>query len=66
MHSKKRANFEHHMKKAGLVIEKERVGNNCFVKIYCPFDRLCYEAEQSQLEMPLKGVLYLFRLTIYL
>lgn len=40
----------------GMEMEKENMGSHCFLKIYCPDDRLLLEAERLRLEMPLKGV----------
>lgn len=52
-----RDNFERIMRRNGLDLETQKVGERCFVKIYCPFKRLAIEAETVKLEMPLKGVI---------
>jgi hypothetical protein len=55
-HDARRDDFHRRIRRLGLRLEIEKVGNNSFVKIFCPFDRLCFEAEKMGLEMPLKGV----------
>lgn len=52
----KRERFESSLKKEGFDIQKEIIGENVFVKLHCPFKRLCAEAEMVKLEMPLHGV----------
>uniref|UniRef100_A0A914W972 Anoctamin n=1 Tax=Plectus sambesii TaxID=2011161 RepID=A0A914W972_9BILA len=54
-HDARRNIFHQRIRRLGLQIDIEQVGNHSFVKIFCPFDRLCYEAEKMGLEMPLKG-----------
>nr|XP_022325216.1 anoctamin-4-like isoform X1 [Crassostrea virginica]XP_022325218.1 anoctamin-4-like isoform X1 [Crassostrea virginica]XP_022325219.1 anoctamin-4-like isoform X1 [Crassostrea virginica] len=51
----KRERFESSLKKEGFDIQKEIIGENVFVKLHCPFKRLCAEAEMVKLEMPLHG-----------
>ncbi|KAG1701309.1 Anoctamin-6 [Nymphon striatum] len=46
--------FEDAAFREGLKCSEERIGKNVFVKIHCPFDRLCRQAERIKLEMPLK------------
>ncbi|XP_041454749.1 anoctamin-4-like isoform X2 [Lytechinus variegatus] len=41
--------------KERLEVQEETVGDHTYVKIHCPFNRLCKEAEDINLEMPLKG-----------
>lgn len=48
--------FELAMRQEGLVLEEEIVGNYVFIKVHTPFDRLCQEAENIRLDMPLDGV----------
>ncbi|KAK3099349.1 hypothetical protein FSP39_003125 [Pinctada imbricata] len=38
----------------GFDISRDIIGDNVFIKLHCPFKRLCAEAELTQLEMPLK------------
>lgn len=52
----KRERFESALKKEGFDIQKEVIGDNVFVKLHCPFKRLCAEAEMVKMEMPLHGV----------
>uniref|UniRef100_K1PX34 Anoctamin n=1 Tax=Magallana gigas TaxID=29159 RepID=K1PX34_MAGGI len=51
----KRERFESALKKEGFDIQKEVIGDNVFVKLHCPFKRLCAEAEMVKMEMPLHG-----------
>lgn len=49
--------FEKMMRDDGLIVTYEYCKKKVsFVKIHCPIDRLCLEAERVRLEMPLKGV----------
>ncbi|XP_071481408.1 anoctamin-7-like [Diadema antillarum] len=41
--------------KERLEVQEEVVGEHTYVKIHCPFARLCKEAEDINLEMPLRG-----------
>lgn len=46
------------MKQEGLGFEEEVVGDYVFIKVHTPFDRLCQEAENVRLDLPLDGVSY--------
>ncbi|XP_052076690.1 anoctamin-3-like isoform X2 [Mytilus californianus] len=50
----KRERFKNAMKLEGFLLQEEIIRNNVFVKIHCPFKRLCAEAEMVKLEMPIK------------
>lgn len=52
----KRERFEASLTKEGFDVQKEVIGENVFVKLHCPFKRLCAEAEMVKMEMPLHGV----------
>lgn len=52
----KRERFEFVLKKEGFDIQKEVIGDNVFVKLYCFFKRLCVEVEMVKMEMLLYGV----------
>ena len=39
-----------------LKLQEDKVGNKIYVKIHASFERLCKEAEEVKLEMPLQGV----------
>lgn len=56
--SKTRKLFETAMIRTGLMLNKETIGNENYILITAPFERLAFEAEQVKLEMNLKGVLY--------
>ncbi|XP_076315841.1 anoctamin-7-like [Tachypleus tridentatus] len=47
--------FNTQMLAEGLIYKEERVGKYVFVKVECPFDRLCKEAETMRLDIPLDG-----------
>ncbi|XP_048774144.2 anoctamin-4-like isoform X2 [Ostrea edulis] len=51
----KRERFEASLTKEGFDVQKEVIGENVFVKLHCPFKRLCAEAEMVKMEMPLHG-----------
>lgn len=51
-----REKFELAMQDEGLQMQKVILGENVFVKLHTPFERLCKEAERINLEMPLQGV----------
>ncbi|CAL1545216.1 unnamed protein product [Lymnaea stagnalis] len=53
-HEKNRERFETLLKNEGFCIQKDEIGKEVFVKLHCPFKRLCYEAEKVKLEMALK------------
>ncbi|KAJ8298155.1 hypothetical protein KUTeg_011494 [Tegillarca granosa] len=53
----KRERFEDALKSEGFNIQHDTIGNNVFVKLHCPFKRLCAEAEIVKLEKALKGVI---------
>ncbi|XP_021363066.1 anoctamin-4-like isoform X4 [Mizuhopecten yessoensis] len=50
----KRDCFEQAMIEQGFFIQKDFMKDNVFVKLHCPFKRLCMEAEAVKLEMRLK------------
>ncbi|XP_069129739.1 anoctamin-7-like isoform X3 [Argopecten irradians] len=50
----KRDCFEREMIDQGFVLQKDMIGDHVFVKLHCPFKRLCLEAETVKLEMRLK------------
>ncbi|VDI80017.1 anoctamin-7 [Mytilus galloprovincialis] len=50
----KRERFKNAMKLEGFLLQEEIIRNNVFIKIHCPFKRLCAEAEMVKLEMPIK------------
>ncbi|XP_033742824.1 anoctamin-4-like isoform X4 [Pecten maximus] len=50
----KRDCFEKEMIEQGFFIQKDDFGDHVFVKLHCPFKRLCMEAEAVKLEMRLK------------
>ncbi|XP_063415421.1 anoctamin-3-like isoform X2 [Mytilus trossulus] len=50
----KRERFKNAMKLEGFLLQEEKIRNNVFIKIHCPFKRLCAEAEMVKLEMPIK------------
>jgi hypothetical protein len=52
----KRERFKSALKLEGFLIQEATIRNNVFVKLHCPFKRMCAEAEMVKLEMPLKGV----------
>lgn len=51
-----RDKFEFAMKEEGLLIQKVVIDEQVYTKLHCPFRRLCEEAEDVSLEMPLLGV----------
>lgn len=54
---KLRERFHHalvHVEKISL--QEIQIGEKVYVKLHCPFARLCEEAEDINLEMPLRGV----------
>ncbi|XP_071950659.1 anoctamin-7-like isoform X2 [Antedon mediterranea] len=50
-----RERFEKLLERDGLEIAKSEIGNRTFVKIHCPFKKLCEVAEDMKLQMPLKN-----------
>ncbi|WAQ99003.1 ANO4-like protein, partial [Mya arenaria] len=50
-----REKFEEAMKEDGLQKQSVVIGDNVYIRIHCPFRRLCQEAERVSLEMPLNG-----------
>ncbi|XP_060078280.1 anoctamin-4-like [Ylistrum balloti] len=50
----KRDCFERAMTEQGFFIQKDVIKDHVFVKLHCPFKRLCMEAESVKLEMRLK------------
>lgn len=49
--------YEGAMKSEGLVLDQEFIGDYVFLKVHCPFQRLCEEAENVRLDLPLDGLL---------
>ena len=45
------------LKKEGFAIQADKIGDKVFVKLHCSFKRLCVEAENVNIEMPLKQVI---------
>ncbi|XP_033099885.1 anoctamin-7-like isoform X2 [Anneissia japonica] len=50
-----RETFEKMIQEDGLEIEECEIGTHIFVKIHCPFKRLCEQAEDMKIQMPLKN-----------
>ena len=48
--------FEKKIAAEGFSIQKDVIGENVFLKLHCPFKRLCVEAEKVKIEMALKDV----------
>ncbi|XP_071087079.1 anoctamin-7-like [Haliotis cracherodii] len=46
--------FEMLLEKEGFSIQRVTIGGVVYVKLHCPFKRLCAEAERVKLQMPLK------------
>lgn len=61
----KRERFESALKSEGFNIQHDTIGNNVFVKLHCPFKRLCAEAEIVKLEKALKGVIINTRISFH-
>ena len=55
-HEENRQKFEELLRKEGFSIQSDTVGELVYIKLHCPFKRLCAEAERIHLEMPVKGV----------
>ncbi|GFN81556.1 anoctamin [Plakobranchus ocellatus] len=53
-HEYNRARFENIVSAEGFSLQKDIIGENVFVKLHCPFKRLCVEAEKVKIEMALK------------
>ncbi|CAN8006180.1 unnamed protein product [Ixodes hexagonus] len=49
--------YESAMKSEGLLLDQEFIGDYVFLKVHCPFQRLCQEAENVRLDLPLDGLL---------
>lgn len=60
---KVRRQFQHSLEEEGLELFEEQLDEVTFVRIFCPFQRLCKEAEAMKLEMNLKGVDFDYQLT---
>ncbi|GFS27157.1 anoctamin [Elysia marginata] len=54
-HEQRRAKFEKKIESEGFSIQKDVIGENVFLKLHCPFKRLCVEAEKVKIEMALKN-----------
>lgn len=48
--------FQAHMEKEGLQTQTDVIGEDVYIKIHTPINRMCYEAEKINLEMPLLGM----------
>ncbi len=59
-HIRMRHKFEGAMVEEGIQIQADTIGENVYMKLHVPFDRLCTEAEKMKLEMPLHGVSVFF------
>ncbi|XP_041359345.1 anoctamin-7-like [Gigantopelta aegis] len=55
MHEENRRRFEALLQKEGFSIQYDTIGELVYLKLHCPFKRLCAEAERIHLEMPIKG-----------
>ena len=53
---KMRHKFEAALLEEKIEIQADSYGENVYMKIHVPFERLCAEAENVKLEMPLHGV----------
>lgn len=51
-----RERFEKELRAEGFSLKEELIEDYVYIKLHCPFKRLCQEAEKVKLEMPLKGV----------
>ena len=51
-----RRKFQEALLAEGILIQKDIIGENFYLKLHVPFQRLCEEAERTKLEMPLSGV----------
>ncbi|CAN8012322.1 unnamed protein product, partial [Ixodes pacificus] len=49
--------YESAMRAEGLLLDQEFIGDYVFLKVHCPFQRLCQEAENVRLDLPLDGLL---------
>ncbi|XP_023221266.1 anoctamin-7-like isoform X1 [Centruroides sculpturatus] len=56
MKEKQRQMFKMAMQAEGLELEEEKIGKYVFIKIHCPFGRLCEEAQTLKMEFPLVGL----------
>ncbi|XP_063415358.1 anoctamin-4-like isoform X1 [Mytilus trossulus] len=48
--------FENTLRDEGFIVEESVLKDKVYKKIHCPFKRLCIEAETTNLEMPLLGL----------
>ncbi|XP_012944219.2 anoctamin-5 [Aplysia californica] len=55
-HERNRERFKSLLEKEGFSIQSDTVGEHVYIKLHCPFKRLCVEAEKVRLEMPLKDM----------
>ncbi|XP_041357209.1 anoctamin-7-like isoform X2 [Gigantopelta aegis] len=53
-HEKYRNRFEELLRKEGFSIQHDTIEQLVYVKLHCPFKRLCTEAQRIQLKMPIK------------
>ncbi|XP_077551774.1 anoctamin-6-like, partial [Haemaphysalis longicornis] len=49
--------YENAMRSEGLQMDQEHIGEYVFLKVHCPVQRLCQEAENVRLDLPLDGLL---------
>ena len=53
-----RSKFEYLLKDQGFTIQRSQIDGFVYTKLFCPFKRLCKEAELVKMEMPIKGVTF--------
>ncbi|XP_076467993.1 anoctamin-7-like [Babylonia areolata] len=54
-----KAKFIQLMQKEGFTVQVSQIGPMVFTKLFCPFKRLCREAEKVKIEMPVKDCQHL-------
>ncbi|KAL1434021.1 hypothetical protein MTO96_012020 [Rhipicephalus appendiculatus] len=57
LHRHYRELYENAMRSEGLQMDQEHIGEYVFLKVHCPVQRLCQEAENVRLDLPLEGLL---------
>ncbi|KAH8042641.1 hypothetical protein HPB51_024873 [Rhipicephalus microplus] len=57
LHRRYRELYEDAMRSEGLQMDQEHIGEYVFLKVHCPLQRLCQEAENVRLDLPLEGLL---------
>lgn len=55
-HEQDRKKFLTLLEKEGFTVQFTTIGKFVYTKLFCPFKRLCVEAEKVKFEMPLKDV----------